>query len=145
MILPRASTHSNPAQRNTQGESAKMDEQIDMLFAVWTRVGLLNEALNGARSSSGKGTVGTYLAMSRPVSSPHTQHNQHYFQMGSNNVASGYHYHSRLLFTVATCYTLCLKKKQDTKLLPITSPNVNRFSKIFSLVDSLVNLQLTHI
>ena len=27
-------------------------------------------------------------------------------------------------------YTLCLKK-QDTKLLPITSPNVNRFSKFF--------------
>ena len=37
------------------------------------------------------------------------------------------------------------QKKQDTKLLPITSPNVNRFSKFFSLVDSLVNLQLTHI
>ena len=28
-------------------------------------------------------------------------------------------------------YTLCLRKKQDTKLLPITSPNVNRFSKFF--------------
>jgi len=28
-------------------------------------------------------------------------------------------------------YTLCLKKKQDTKLLPITFPNVNRFSKFF--------------
>ena len=27
--------------------------------------------------------------------------------------------------------TLCLKKKQDTKLLPVTSPNVNRFSKFF--------------
>jgi len=27
--------------------------------------------------------------------------------------------------------TLCLNKKQDTKLLPITSPNVNRFSKFF--------------
>jgi len=27
--------------------------------------------------------------------------------------------------------TLCLKKKQDTKLLPITSPDVNRFSKFF--------------
>jgi len=27
-------------------------------------------------------------------------------------------------------YTLCLKK-QDTKLVPITSPNVNRFSKFF--------------
>ena len=27
--------------------------------------------------------------------------------------------------------TLCLRKKQDTKLVPITSPNVNRFSKFF--------------
>ena len=27
--------------------------------------------------------------------------------------------------------TLCLRKKQDTKLLPITSPNVNRFSQFF--------------
>ena len=25
----------------------------------------------------------------------------------------------------------CVSKKQDTKLLPITSPNVNRFSKFF--------------
>ena len=31
----------------------------------------------------------------------------------------------------AWAHTLCLKKKQDTKLLPITSPNVNRFSKFF--------------
>jgi len=30
-------------------------------------------------------------------------------------------------------YTLCLRKKQDTKLLPITSPNVNRFSQFFHL------------
>ena len=29
------------------------------------------------------------------------------------------------------CSTLCLRKKQDTKLLPITSPNINRFSKFF--------------
>jgi len=28
-------------------------------------------------------------------------------------------------------YTVSQKKKQDTKLLPITSPNVNRFSKFF--------------
>jgi len=27
--------------------------------------------------------------------------------------------------------TLCLRKKQDTKLLPITSRNVNRFSNFF--------------
>ena len=27
--------------------------------------------------------------------------------------------------------TLCLRKKQDTELSPITSPNVNRFSKFF--------------
>ena len=30
----------------------------------------------------------------------------------------------RLIYTVS-------QKKQDTKLLPITSPNVNRFSKFF--------------
>ena len=29
------------------------------------------------------------------------------------------------------CYIHCVSKKQDTKLLPITSPNVNRFSKFF--------------
>jgi len=28
-------------------------------------------------------------------------------------------------------YVHCVSKKQDTKLLPITSPNVNRFSKFF--------------
>jgi len=33
----------------------------------------------------------------------------------------------KLLFV----YTLCLRKKQDTKLLSITSRNVNRFSKFF--------------
>ena len=31
--------------------------------------------------------------------------------------------------------------KKDTKLLPITSPNTNRFSNFFSLTDSVVNLQ----
>ena len=36
----------------------------------------------------------------------------------------------------------CKSKKQDTKLVPITSPNVNRFSKFFA--DS-VNLQQSHI
>jgi len=36
------------------------------------------------------------------------------------------------------------QKKQDTKLLPITSPNINRFSIFFSLTDSLVNLQQIH-
>ena len=30
------------------------------------------------------------------------------------------------------------QKKQDTKLVPITSPNVNRFSKFFSLADLMV-------
>jgi len=42
--------------------------------------------------------------------------------------------------------------KQDTKLLPITVPNINQFQniwnfniKIFSLTDSLVNLQQTHL
>ena len=30
--------------------------------------------------------------------------------------------------------------KQDTKLLPITLPNIGRFCKILSLLDSLENL-----
>ena len=34
------------------------------------------------------------------------------------------------LFPCAVIYTVS-QKKQDTKLLPITSPNVNRFSKFF--------------
>jgi len=33
------------------------------------------------------------------------------------------------------------KKKQDTKLLAITSPTIIQFSKFFSLADSVVNLQ----
>ena len=33
------------------------------------------------------------------------------------------------VYTYARMYTV--SKKQDTKLLPITSPNVNRFSKFF--------------
>ena len=36
-----------------------------------------------------------------------------------------------LIFDIGAIYTLCLRKKQDTKLLPITSRNVNRFSKFF--------------
>ena len=32
---------------------------------------------------------------------------------------------------VALHYYTVSQKKQDTKLLPITSPNVNRFSKFF--------------
>ena len=36
----------------------------------------------------------------------------------------------------------CESKKQDTKLLPTTSPNINRFS-VFWLTDSVVNLQQT--
>jgi len=32
-------------------------------------------------------------------------------------------------------------KKQDTKLLAITSLSIIRFSKFFSLADSVVNLQ----
>ena len=40
-----------------------------------------------------------------------------------------------LSLKVLACYnfgtTLCLRKKQDTELLPITSPNVNQFSKFF--------------
>ena len=33
--------------------------------------------------------------------------------------------------TLIVLYIHCVSKKQDTKLLPITSPNVNRFSKFF--------------
>jgi len=36
-------------------------------------------------------------------------------------------------------------KKQDTKLLAITSPTIIRFSKFFSLADSVVNLQQIHV
>jgi len=35
-------------------------------------------------------------------------------------------------------------KKQDTKLLAITSPTIIRFSKTISLADSVVNLQQIH-
>jgi len=35
-------------------------------------------------------------------------------------------------------------KKQDTKLPPITSPNIHRFSN-FSLTDTAVNLQQNHV
>jgi len=35
--------------------------------------------------------------------------------------------------TVFIDYTLWVKKKQDTKLLPMTSPNVNRFPNFFNL------------
>jgi len=37
------------------------------------------------------------------------------------------------------------QKKQDTKLLAITSRNIIRFSKFFSLADSVVNLQQIHV
>jgi len=37
------------------------------------------------------------------------------------------------------------QKKQDTKLLAITSPTIIRFKKKFSLADSVVNLQQTHV
>ena len=36
-------------------------------------------------------------------------------------------------------------KKQDTKLLAITSPTIIRFSNFFSLADSVVNLQQIHV
>jgi len=34
----------------------------------------------------------------------------------------------------------CESKKQDTKLLSISSPNINRFSNFFSVTNSAVNL-----
>jgi len=46
---------------------------------------------------------------------------------------------------ILNIYTLN-KKKQDTKLLAITSPtDVNPIFKIFSLADSVVNLQQTYV
>ena len=36
-------------------------------------------------------------------------------------------------------------KNQDTELLAITSPNIILFSIFFSLADSVVNLQQTHV
>jgi len=42
-------------------------------------------------------------------------------------------------------YLHCESKKQDTKLLAITSLTIIRFSKIFSLADSVVNLQQIHV
>jgi len=35
----------------------------------------------------------------------------------------------------------CESKKQTTIILSITSPNIDRFSKFFSLSDSLANVQ----
>ena len=46
--------------------------------------------------------------------------------------------------TARITYTLCLKKKQDTKLAH-NFPKCKPIFKILSLVDSLVNLQQTHI
>ena len=43
-----------------------------------------------------------------------------------------------------TTYTVS-QKKQDTRLLPITLPNINRFSNLFSLADSVVNSQQAHV
>ena len=37
------------------------------------------------------------------------------------------------------------QKKQDTKLLAVTSPTIIRFSNFFSLADSVVNLQQTYV
>jgi len=53
------------------------------------------------------------------------------------------------LETVAQCkvtlkYTVS-QEKQDTELLPITSPNINQFSKKNSLTVSVVNLQQIHV
>ena len=36
-------------------------------------------------------------------------------------------------------------KKQDTKLLALTSPTIIQFSKIFLLADSAVNLQQIYV
>ena len=36
-----------------------------------------------------------------------------------------------------------VSQKQNTKLVPITSPNINRFSNFLSLMNSVANLQQT--
>jgi len=46
--------------------------------------------------------------------------------------------HCHSMYTVS-------QKKQDTKLLAITSLTIIRFSKFFSLADSVVNLQQIHV
>jgi len=44
-----------------------------------------------------------------------------------------------------SCQCTAWVKKQDTKLLPITSPNVNRFSKFFHWQTQVINLQQNRI
>ena len=47
-------------------------------------------------------------------------------------------------FPTKQIYTVS-QKKQDIKLSPKTSPSMNRLSKLFSLMDSVVNLQQTRV
>jgi len=47
-------------------------------------------------------------------------------------------------FYIEPLYTVS-QKKQDTKLLAITSPTTIGFSNFFSLADSVANLQQTHV
>jgi len=46
-------------------------------------------------------------------------------------------------YTTDAIYTVS-QKKQDTKLLPITSPNINRFSYFFCAFSALVGWQEGH-
>jgi len=49
-----------------------------------------------------------------------------------------------MMMMMMMIYTVS-QKKQDTKLLPMTSPNINRFSNFFSLTDSVVSLQQIYV
>jgi len=53
-------------------------------------------------------------------------------QSGSGSEITSCHliYETSCIFVLVKTYTVS-QKKQDTKLLPITSPNINRFSKFF--------------
>jgi len=55
---------------------------------------------------------------------------QHVIAYIDNMPSSGWHTHSVVCLRHVE-YTRWVKKKQDTKLLPITSPNINRFSQFF--------------
>ena len=46
-------------------------------------------------------------------------------------IALAYDFHMTSLVRACLTYYTVSQKKPDTKLLPVTSPNVNRFSKFF--------------
>jgi len=81
--------------------------------------------------SCGRLSINWFFAFLLPVQSETVQmsifHVTHSVNLGAKTQLTGTVQHSNATNTT----TLCLKKKQDTKLLPITSPNVNLFSQFF--------------